>query len=168
MTNQTETDTGHTTDETPPRPARKRWITPALALVAAVTIGLFGGILIGHNGSSASRASGTRTGTFPGGGGAGGGAGGGSGGFTAGTIASIDGDTITLTLADGSTVKVTTSSTTTVTKTDTGTLSDLAKGDTVSVIGATDSNGAVTATTVSEGALGFGGRTPTGTATSGG
>ncbi len=35
-------------------------------------------------------------------------------GFTAGTITAIDGDTITLKLANGSTVKVTTSGTTTV------------------------------------------------------
>ncbi len=148
----------------------RRWITPVLAGVAAVAIGLFGGILIGHStaSSSSSQSAGTRGG-FGGaaGGGAGGGFGGGfgggaGGGFTAGTISSIDGDTITLTLTDGSKVKVTTGTSTTVTKSAAGKVSDLAAGETVTVRGAKDSSGNVTATSVSEGALpgGFGGRTP--------
>lgn len=136
----------------------RRWITPVLAGVAAVAIGLFGGILIGHStaSSSSSQSAGTRGGF---GGAAGGGAG---GGFTAGTIASIDGGTITLTLTDGSKVKVTTGTSTTVTKSAAGKVSDLATGETVTVRGTKDSNGNVTATSVSEGALpgGFGGRTP--------
>lgn len=144
----------------------RRWITPVLAGVAAVAIGLFGGILIGHStaSSSSSQSAGTRGG-FGGaaGGGAGGGfAGGAGGGFTAGTIASIDGGTITLTLTDGSKVKVTTGTSTTVTKSAAGKVSDLATGEKVTVRGTKDSSGNVTATSVSEGALpgGFGGRTP--------
>ena len=134
-----------------------RIITPILAGVAAITIGLFGGILIGHNTASTStQAAGVRGAVV----GAERGATG--GGFTAGTISSIDGDTITLKLTDGSTVKVTTGSNTTVTKTDNGTLSDLATGDTIRVQGTKDASGDVTAISVSQGALtgGFGGGTP--------
>jgi len=82
---------------------------------------------------------------------------GGRGVLTAGTISSIDGDTITLKLADGSTVKVSTSGSTSVTKTSTAKVSDLAAGDTITVIGKADSSGNVTATRISEGDGGFGG-----------
>lgn len=145
---------------------RKRWITPLLALVAAIAIGLFGGILIGHGTASNAQAgapAGFRSG------GQGGGGIPARGGFTSGTIESIDGDTITLKLTDGSTVKVTTSSSTTVSKTAKSTVSALAKGDEVAVVGAADSNGNVTATSVSEGALigGFGGRPRPGGANAG-
>ncbi|HEY0260865.1 MAG TPA: DUF5666 domain-containing protein [Lacisediminihabitans sp.] len=157
--------TPETTEPTKKRGAR-RWITPVLGLVAAIAIGLFGGILIGHNGSSTSQTaagrgfSGGAEGGFPGG--AEGGGTGAGGGLTAGTVQSVDGDTITLKLTDGSTVKVTTTSDTAVTKTEDGTVSDLAKGDTVAVRGTTGSDGTVAATTVTEGALtgGFGGGTP--------
>lgn len=160
MTNETSTSAQ------PPKKSGKRWITPVLALVAAAAIGLFGGVLIGHNTASAATGHGFASGGFGGGGGAAGGGGAGSGGaggfagrggFTSGTIASIDGSTITLTLADGSTEKVTTTSTTTVSKTEKTTLSGLATGDKVTVIGPKGSDGSVTATAVSEGgALGGG------------
>ena len=148
-----------------PAPAKKkrRWITPALAVVAALAIGVFGGILIGHNSSSAATQATGQRGTFGGGtGGAEGGFGGGAagGGFTAGTIESIDGSTITLKLTDGSTVKVTSSDSTTVTKSDSAAVSDLKKGETITVVGTKDSSGNVTATTVTEGARAFGGGTP--------
>ncbi|MCU1513175.1 MAG: hypothetical protein JWO10_265 [Microbacteriaceae bacterium] len=141
----------------------QRWITPILALVAALAIGIFGGVLIGHATTSTTNAS--QTGRFAGGaeGGFGGGATGAGGGFTAGTIVSVDGDTITLKTAAGATVKVKTGSSTTVTTSDTGAVSDLAAGDTIRVVGAADSSGNVTATSVSEGETtgGFGGgRTP--------
>ena len=141
---------------------KRRWITPALAVVAALAIGLFGGILISHNSSSATTQAGQR-GTFAGGtsgteGGFGGAAAG--GGFTAGTIESVDGDTITLKLTDGSTVKVTSSDSTTVTKSDSASVSDLKKGETITVVGTKDSSGNVTATTVTEGQRAFGGGTP--------
>jgi len=147
-----------------PAPAKKkgasRIITPILAGVAAITIGLFGGVLIGRNTASTSTQAAGIRGAF---GGAARGATGVTGGsFTAGTISSIDGDTITLKLTDGSTVKVTTGSSTTVTKTDNGTLSDLATGDTIRIQGTKDASGDVTAISVSQGALtgGFGGGTP--------
>ncbi|MHC5795051.1 DUF5666 domain-containing protein [Lacisediminihabitans sp. FW035] len=146
---------------TPPAPGKKRAsriVTPILAGVAAIAIGLFGGILIGHNTSSTSAQAGGTRGGF----GGEGGAPGAGGGFTAGTISAIDGDTITLKLTDGSTVKVTTGSSTTVTKTADGSVSDLATGDTIAVQGTKDASGTVSATSVSEGALtgGFGGGAP--------
>jgi len=140
--------------------AFRRIITPALAAVAALAIGLFGGILISH-GTSSSTSQAQGGGNF--GGGAGGteggtgGPGGAGGNITAGTITGIDGDTITLKLTDGSTVKVTSSSDTTVTTSATSSVSDLAKGDTITVSGTKDSDGNVIATTVREGETGFGG-----------
>jgi len=146
-----------------PAPATKRWtrfVTPALALIAAVIIGGVGGVLIGQNTASPSNASEIRGGFGPGQGGDGPDTGqlsGGRGGLTAGKITSIDGDTITLTLADGSTVKVSTSGSTSVTKTSKAKVSDLKTGDSVTVIGEADSSGNVTATRISEGDAGFGG-----------
>lgn len=161
----------------PQKSAFARFVTPILALVAALGIGLFGGVLIGHaTASTSATQAGGRTGQFPGaqagaagGTQGGGGAAGGRGGFTSGTIASIDGDTITLTLADGSTVKVTANTDTKVTTTTDSSVSDLKTGDTVTAIGAPDSSGNVTATTISEGQAafgggGFGGARPSGTA----
>jgi hypothetical protein len=148
------------TDTTPPTTARtpRRWLTPLLAVIAALVVGVFGGILIGHSTASASTSTSTessQTGGFPGNGQ------GRSGNVTSGTITSIDGDTVTLKAIDGSTVKVTTSGATTITKSDTAKVTDLAAGETVTVIGTTDSSGNVTATTVTEGATGFGGGRPT-------
>jgi hypothetical protein len=158
------TDT--TPTDTPParKTALRRFITPGLAVLAALAIGVFGGILISHGTSGTTQASSTQRGTFGGaeGGGTPGGTGAtGGGNFTSGTISAVDGDTVTLTLTDGSTVKVKTSTDTTVTKSDTAAVTDLKKGETVTVIGTTDSSGNVTATTVTEGATGgFGGGTP--------
>jgi hypothetical protein len=154
---------GPTTPPTARKKGASRIVTPILAGVAAVAIGLFGGILIGHNSASTSTQSAGTRGGFGGEGGAPGA--GGAGGFTAGTISSIDGDKITLKLTDGSTVTVTTGSSTTVTKTADGTVSDLATGDTIAVRGTKDASGNVSATSVSEGALtgGFGGTPPSGT-----
>jgi len=157
--------------------APRRWtrfVTPALALVAALIVGGVAGVLIGQNTASASNASSLRGGFggsqngqgYPGFGGrqggtgsdsTTGGAGGARGGFTAGTITSIDGGTITLKLADGSTVKVSTSGSTTVTKTSKAKVSDLSTGDTITVVGQADSSGNVTATRISEGDAAFGG-----------
>ena len=76
--------------------------------------------------------------------------------MTAGTISSVDGSTIVVKTTDNKTVKVTTSSTTAVQVTSKISLADLAKGDTVTVIGQT-ANGTVTATTIRRGDGGFGG-----------
>ena len=148
----------------PKRPGR--WVTPALALVAAIGVGIFGGVLIGqHTGtSSSSQATGFRGGLggATGAAGAGGAAGGGAagGGVTSGTVVSVKGDTVVLKTASGSDVTVTTSSTTSVTKSATSSVSALKAGETVTAIGQTDSSGNVTATTVAEGSApsrGFGG-----------
>ena len=130
-------------------PARKlRWITPTLAIVAALAIGIAGGVLIGRSGAAAGQgnsargqfASGQETGQQ------------GGGGFTSGTIVSIDGTTIAVKAQDGTQKTVTTSTDTMVTKTSASSVGALKKGETVTVIGATGSDGSVTATTISEGA----------------
>jgi Domain of unknown function (DUF5666) len=122
-------------------------LTPILALVAALAVGLIGGTLIGQNSASASQSG--PQGAFP--------AGmmpsnAPSAPFTSGTVSSVDGDTVTLKLTDGSTVKVTTGDDTTVTTTEDSTLDALAEGDEVTVIGETDADGNVTATSIAEGA----------------
>lgn len=149
-----------------PKKSWTRYLTPALALVAALIVGGVAGVLIGQSTLSSTNASSARggfggTGTRAGGSpGAAGGTGTGAaarGGFTAGTIAGVDGSTITVKLADGSTVKVNTSTSTKVTKTSTASVKDLAMGDTVAVVGAKDASGTVAATRISEGQLGLGG-----------
>jgi hypothetical protein len=147
-----------------PAPKKKatRFITPVLALVAALGIGLFGGVLIGQNTASSAQASGFgggqrpdgATGDTPTGGG---GAGGGMGGFTSGTVTAVDGDVVTLELEDGSTVTITATDDTTVTTTDDASVSDLAEGDSLTVMGEADADGNVAATSITEGASGFGG-----------
>lgn len=148
---------------------RRKWLTPALALLAVLVIGVFGGILIGH--ATASTAQASNVGGLPPGfgGGAGGGTGGSAGGagfagggFTSGTIVSITGTTMVVKAKDGTQKTVTTSDTTRVSKTTTTTLSELTAGQSVTVIGAAGSNGDIAATSVSEGALtgGFGGGAP--------
>jgi hypothetical protein len=153
-----------------PKAKWTRYLTPALALVAALIVGGVAGVLIGQSTASSSNASSVRggfggAGGYGGFGGQGAGAGTGAGtgtgaargGFTSGTISAISGDTITVKLADGSTVKVTTSGTTTVTKSSTAKVSDLAEGETITVVGQADSSGDVTATRISEGTGGLGG-----------
>jgi len=130
-----------------------RFITPALALVAALGAGGVAGVVIGQNTASASSAGpqfsgpqGAQTeGGFPG------------AAFTVGTVSAIDGDSFTVTLDDGSTVTVITTADTSVTTTDEATVADLAEGDTVRVAGEPDDDGNVTATSVNEGDIGFGG-----------
>lgn len=139
---------------------RRKWLTPALALLAVLVVGLFGGVLIGHATAASAQASngggfsrgvnGGAGGT--GGAGFGGGAGFARGGFTSGTIVSINGTTMVVKAQDGTTKTVTTSGTTKVSKTTTSTLSALKAGQIVTVIGAAGSNGDIAATSVSEGA----------------
>jgi hypothetical protein len=191
MTNETP---AAPTEPTPtPVPAAKkrgasRIITPILALVAALAIGLFGGVLIGHatatsatparagfgqgtggtgaagGGGFRGGAGGTGTGGATGGtGGTGGAAGGAFGGFTSGTVVSVSGDTITLKEASGTTVQVTTTGSTAVTKTEKSSVSKLTAGEQLTVIGKADSSGNVAATTITEGQAGFrGGARPGG------
>jgi hypothetical protein len=145
---------------TPKKKSAARLVTPILVIVAVLGVGLVGGVLIGQNTASSSQAAGgmTRpdgaTGEAPTGDFAGGGAG---GGFTSGTVTAVDGDTVTLELEDGSTVTVTTTDDTTVTTTTDAAVSDLAEGDSLTVVGEADDDGNVSATSISEGATGFGG-----------
>jgi len=147
---------------------RRKWLTPALALVAVLVIGLFGGVLIAHATAASPQAI-APGGFIRGQNGAGGGAAG--GGFTTGTITSINGTTMVVTAQDGTQKTVTTTSTTKVTSTSLSSISSLKTGQPVTVIGPIGSNGDVTATTVSEGASlrGLGGRNggPSGGATGG-
>ncbi len=162
-----------------PAPRKTRaWLTPVLGVVAALVIGLFGGILIGHatapaasaragGGTGFNRPFGGGAGQEGAGGGAGTGANGGAGaggggfaggGFTAGTIVSVNGDTIVIKQTNGTQTTVTTTGTTTVTKTAKSSVSALKAGETITVIGQADSSGAITARSVSEGATAVGGR----------
>jgi hypothetical protein len=146
------------TDVTPtPKKKATRFITPALALVAAIGVGVVVGVVVGQNTATSAAPTGfnqgqlpdgAQGGTFPG------------GGFTAGTITGIDGDTVTIELQDGSTVTVTATDDTTVTTTTESSVSDLAEGDTITVSGDTDDDGNVaSATSIREGEAmgGFGG-----------
>jgi uncharacterized protein DUF5666 len=76
---------------------------------------------------------------------------GGAGGFgrgTLGTISSISGNTLTIKDAQGNDVKVQLDSSTTVTKTVSGSVSDLAQGINVTVIGQRTADGTITATAI--------------------
>ncbi len=154
----------------PKKSSGSRWLVLSLGLVAALVVGLFGGILIGQNTATASPAASTRQGGGfgggPGAGNGGGAAGGfGRGGFTAGTIVSINGNVIVVKNQQGTDVNVTATSTTTVTNTIPGALTDLKPGDTVTATGQPDSSGNVTALTIAKGQLrtpgGGAGATPT-------
>jgi Domain of unknown function (DUF5666) len=138
---------------------------PSLTMILVGVVGaavLFaGGLLVGHTtGSSATAQTGPGANGLPGGAGgygaAAGGTGGGPGGFTSGTIASIDGSTLTVTASDGTSVKVTTSSGTTVSKSAAADVSALAVGDAVTVVGQTAADSSVTAQAITEGSTGFG------------
>ena len=74
-----------------------------------------------------------------------------------GTVTVVQGNTLYVTDTSGNTVKVTTNSGTTITKTATGTMQDLAPGQTVVIRGVQSSVGVYAAQSVSEGAAGFGG-----------
>jgi hypothetical protein len=75
---------------------------------------------------------------------------------TAGTVAYLAGSTLYVTNSEGNTVKVKTSAGTTVNKTVKSTVKDIHPGETVTVTGATGSNGAVTAESISAGSSGGG------------
>jgi len=141
-------------DTEQPKKKITRFITPVLALVAVLAVGLISGVLIGQN-TGTSTAQGDR-GTFAGGAGEAP-TGGGMGGFTSGSVVSVDGDVVTLELEDGSTVTVTTADDTTVTSTVDSSVAELAAGDEITVVGEADDDGNVSATSISSGSTGFGG-----------
>jgi cell division septal protein FtsQ len=146
-----------------PKRSISRWLTPVLAGLALLVIGLFGGILIGQHMTSARGEfpAGAAGRTFPGGQngfpgqngqGLQGGQGIQGGGFTSGTISSIDGDSIVIELANGTKVTVTTSDSTTVRTTEESEVSDLEVGDRISVVGQKDGD-KVAARSITEGDL---------------
>ncbi|GAB3041161.1 hypothetical protein GCM10027052_23340 [Parafrigoribacterium mesophilum] len=144
-----------TTANSPQRPSkRKAWITPTLGAVAALAIGLVGGILIGQNTATPARAFGARPaqGNFRGGPV--------SANFTAGTVVSVKDGTLVVKTRDGSEKTVATTPSTTVTTTSDASLGDLATGDAVTVIGRAGDDGTIDATAIAEGQSGvrFGGR----------
>jgi len=83
--------------------------------------------------------------------------GGAAGGATTGTVKLVDGNTIYVTNSSGNIVKITTGSSTTVSIAQSGKVSQIAPGQTVTVRGTTDSSGNVTATSVTEGGTTTGG-----------
>ena len=142
-----------------PAAPKKRWtrfVTPALALVAALVIGGVAGVFIGQNtaargpsamgpGGFVPREGGPQLSGGPNG----------EADFTAGTIESIDGDTITVKLEDGTTVAVTTDDDTAVSKTSEVDVSELEAGEEITVIGTKDDDGNVAADSISQGDSGF-------------
>jgi hypothetical protein len=125
--------------------------TLIIAAVALV-IGLGGGYWGGH-----AFASGTTTptnGTFTRGGGGAGtfaggrGAGGAGGGFLSGTVAAKDATSVTIDTRDGSSHVVLVSPTVSVAKSVAGTLADVGIGSTVIVMGTTNSDGSLSATSI--------------------
>jgi hypothetical protein len=142
-----------------PAAPSKRWtrfLTPALALVAALVVGGVAGVLIGQNTAPRGPAAMGPGGFVTDGGGPqlSGGPNGGAD-FTAGTIESIDGDTLTVKLDDGTTVTVTTDDDTSVTQTSDVEVGDLTEGDEVTVIGEKDDDGNVAADSISQGGAAF-------------
>lgn len=156
----------------PPAPAPRRtlstrWLIPTLGAVAAIGIGLIGGILIGQNTAAAHAASpsgfsrqfgagtgGATTGAGSGASGTGAGARGfAAGGFASGTIVSVSGDKLVVKSATGSDVTVTATSATTITKQQSVKLDALKAGERITAIGTpSGSSGSITARTISEGA----------------
>jgi hypothetical protein len=138
----------------PARSKRSFSSTMLLVLGVVVAVGFVGGLLLGRATAPENAANLPRD--FPGGGtGATGGNFPDGVGFTAGTIQSIDGDTIYIETADGETVEVRTSGGTDVQVTSEGSVDDLAEGETVIVQGDQQDDGSLDASSISEG--GFGG-----------
>jgi hypothetical protein len=73
------------------------------------------------------------------------------GDLTTGTVTKVDGDTVTMKTATGDEVTVKTDGDTDVTVTKDGSVSDLAAGDPVVVAGSRQSDGSISADSISEG-----------------
>ena len=175
-------------EELPRRPRRRLFgkggnpIFLALLGVLLIACGFIGGVLIEKGETSSSTGSGaaaslaSRFRALRGGTGstATGGSAGASSGFvrpTAGTVAYLAGSTLYVTNSEGNTVKVNTSVATSVTETVKTKVKSIHPGETVTVTGATGSNGAVSAESISVGSSGsgtaalFGGSAKTGSGT---
>jgi Domain of unknown function (DUF5666) len=93
----------------------------------------------------------------------------GGGDATFGTVASLDGKTLTLTEASGDTVKVKLSSATKISKTESAKRKQIHPGDTITVSGVTGKQGTVSAATVTDsGATTTGSSSSTGSGSTGG
>ena len=169
-------------------------VTTALVAAALLCGGFLGGVLLEKHeagssarGSGFSFAGGTGTGTGTGTGRTGRGAFGGFGGTTGGgtgtgtgtgtgsgtgsgsaitgTVTVVSGNTIYVTAADGSVYTVTTNGSTAISIAQTGTISQLKPGQRVVISGSGDTNGNVTATSITAGSSGTG-ATPSNTSSS--
>jgi hypothetical protein len=160
-----------------PRRPRRRLLSPiplALFAVLITACGFIGGVLVEKGQASSSTSAGAASGlasrfaalrggaASTGAGGASaaassafaGRAGGAAGGATAGQVAYLAGSTLYVTTAEGNTVKVTTSPATTVSKTVKASVPGIHPGETVTVTGATGSDGAISAESIRVGAGG--------------
>lgn len=141
-------------------------LTRALLVVVIAAVGFIGGVLVERDQQPAAASTTNAAASFRGGaganasGGGGGGAGGGGngGGATVGTITLIDGTNVYVTTSQGDVVKVLTNPQTAISVSKNGTLSDLDPSKTVVVQGATNPDGTVTASQITQGSFGaFGG-----------
>lgn len=168
-------------EELPRRPLPKRLgpITISLIVLAMAAGAFYGGVQVEkHNVTASSSGTGAAAAAAfarlrAGAGAATTGRGGaaattGGGGFSgaSGTITVVDGNNIYVTAADGSIVKVITSPASQYSVTSSGTIASLHPGDNVTVVGPSDGNGNVTATSVTD--TGAGGGTGGGRRGSGG
>jgi len=125
-----------------------------ILLIVFAAAGFYGGVVYQKNqrasfATGAGQFAGRRFGAGGGQGGFAGGPGGASGMMPVrGQIVSSGNNTITVKLSDGSSKIVNLTSQTKVAKTDTGSVSDLKSGTTVTAIGTTNSDGSVTADNV--------------------
>ena len=119
------------------------WIIVGIVVLVAV---FYGGMVYGKGQAAASRAAyaGARTR----GAGFTGGSAGAAGGFTTGTILSKDATSITVGLMAGGSKIVFLDSTTKISKSASGTMADLVVGTQVSVMGATNTDGSISADTL--------------------
>ncbi len=143
--------------------APRRWWnrgTLVLGVLALVMAGFLGGLQVQkHFGATATAGLNGRPAGFPAGGGFGGPGRGGSpstapdspaAAGTNGTVKLVDGTTIYVQTPDGTVVTVRTGATTDVRTAAKGTVKDVKAGDSVTVQGAADAEGTVTATTVTK------------------
>lgn len=156
-------------EDLPARPRRRLSGPVPLVLLAILLIacGFIGGVLVekGENSTAASSGSAAglasrfaalrsgASGSLAGARSASGSAGGTSG-FTrptTGTVAYLAGKTLYVTDSEGNTIKVATSSATSVSKTVTASVQGIHPGETVSIVGATGTNGSIKAESISVG-----------------
>jgi hypothetical protein len=152
-----------------PAPRRRMGLLTAALAVLVVGGGAFwAGVLVQKhhdhslvNTSSVGAAAAARTGRT-GTGATNSGAGGGLGGATVGQVKLVDGSTIYVTDASGNVLTVSTTGASTYTKQNPATLKDIQPGDTVAIRGIAQSDGSLSAATVTDsgagGAAAFGGR----------